>query len=114
MAILRCKVHVNEVGVKQFVPFALEDDKKATLINDGVVAFNVFPKGDKIDMRTNPPFVQILPCPFCGSENANKHDPLSHVDSRLGTSEAEVQKLAKEKGISTVEAANRLLQLRQG
>lgn len=84
MPVLRCNIVINELGVKQFIPFALEDNKCATLINDNVVVFNIFPKGDKIDMRENPPFHQIIPCPHCGIREDSKHDPLKHTNPKLG------------------------------
>jgi len=120
VSILRCNIVVNEVGVKQFIPFAIEDDIKALLINDSVVAFNVFPAGDKIDMRNKPPFHSIIPCPHCGTENDRKHDASKHTDTRLGTPEEQVkalaQEIAKEFGIEdrwgdlTVLAANEFLE----
>ena len=110
--VLRCRVVINEVGVKQYVPYALEDDKKATIISDGVVAFNVFPNGDKVDMRTNPPFVQILPCPYCDSEHENKHEPLKHVNPKLGIPNEEVERVAKERNITTSQASKWLLERR--
>ena len=96
MPIVRCRIVVNEVGVKQYIPFALEDDVKAVLINDSVVIFNVFPKGDKIDVRNKPPFHSIIPCPHCGTDNDRKHDHTKHVESKLGTSENDVVALAKD------------------
>lgn len=95
MAIVRCNIIVNEVGVKQYVPFAIEDDVKATLIDDSVVVFNVFPKGDKIDLRSKPPFYSIIPCPHCGTENDRKHDANQHINTKLGTPEDQVKALAK-------------------
>jgi hypothetical protein len=114
MAILRCNIITNEVGVKQFVPFAMEDDKKATLIDDGVVAFNVFPNGEKLDMRNAPPFLTIIPCPHCGSENEHKHDPLKHVNEKLGIAVKDVEEFAKAKGISEQKAFQILWNLKFG
>jgi hypothetical protein len=85
MTILRCNILINELGTKQFVPFAVEDDVKAALINDSVVAFNVFSSGDKIDMRSHPPFHAIIPCPHCGTDNDRKHIATKHIDPRLGS-----------------------------
>ena len=36
------------------------------------------------DHRQRPPFVQILPCPYCGVETDRGHESLLHVDRRLG------------------------------
>jgi len=110
--VLRCHVVINEVGVKQYIPYALEDGKKVTPINDGVVAFNAFPNGDKVDMRATPPFAQILPCPYCDSQHENKHEPLKHVDSKRGFTIAEVEKAAKERNITTSQAHKWLLERR--
>jgi hypothetical protein len=98
MAIVRCHIIVNELGVRQYVPFAVEDMDKgvSTLIMDNVPIFNIFPKGDKIDLRSKPPFLSIIPCPYCGTENDRKHDPLQHVNPKFGTPEEEVKALAKD------------------
>ena len=37
------------------------------------------------DVRALPPFLQILPCPYCGVSEDRSHDPLKHIDPRLGT-----------------------------
>jgi hypothetical protein len=37
------------------------------------------------DLRAGAPFYQLLPCPYCGVEEDRGHDPLKHVDPRLGT-----------------------------
>lgn len=105
MAIVRCHIIVNELGVRQYVPFAVEDMEKgfSMLVTDNVPIFNVFPKGDKIDLRSRPPFLSIIPCPYCGTENDRKHEPTKHTNSKFGTPEAEVkalaQTIAKEFGI---------------
>ena len=39
--------------------------------------------GPVIDERA-PPFYQIFPCPYCGVAEDRGHDPLKHVDPRLG------------------------------
>jgi hypothetical protein len=114
MAILRCNIVTNEVGVKQYVPFAMEDDKKAALINDGVVAFNVFPNDDKVDMRNAPPFLTIIPCPYCGSESEHKHEPLKHVNEKVGVPNKDIEELAKAKNISEKEAYRILWNLKFG
>ena len=41
------------------------------------------------DHRQRPPFFQILPCPYCGVESDRGHEPLLHVDRRLGTPNVE-------------------------
>ena len=38
---------------------------------------------DVIDKR-NPPFFQILPCPYCGVMEDRDHDPWLHVNPKLG------------------------------
>ncbi len=91
MAILHCKVVVNALGVKQYVRRAIEGEKSSTLFDDDVVAYNVFPRGDKIDMRAHPPFLAILPCPHCGTTNDRKHDLARHVDPKHGVNEVETQ-----------------------
>ncbi len=96
MPIVRCRIVVNEVGVRQYIPFAIEDDMKSMLIDDSVVVFNVFPQGDKIDLRSKPPFYSIIPCPFCGTENDRKHDAIKHINPKLGTPETDVVALAKD------------------
>lgn len=39
---------------------------------------------DVIDLRFNPPFLSMSPCPFCGTHNDRGHEPLMHVDVRFG------------------------------
>lgn len=95
MSILRCRVLVNATGVKQFIPFALEEEKSSTPIQDGVVVFNVFPSGEKVDMRAKPVFHSIIPCPYCGTENDRKHDPTKHINPKLGISIIEVEMRAR-------------------
>lgn len=124
MSIVRCHIIVNELGVRQYVPFAIEDDVKATFIDDNVPVFNIFPKGDKIDLRSRPPFHQIIPCPYCGTENDRKHDLSHHTNPKLGTPEDQVKGLAKEIaeeygidnqwGDLTVLAANEFLNKKMG
>lgn len=36
------------------------------------------------DLRKNPPFNQIIPCPFCGVLKDFGHDISLHIDPRLG------------------------------
>jgi hypothetical protein len=36
------------------------------------------------DLRGRPPYLAISPCPYCGTENDRGHNPLLHVDTRLG------------------------------
>lgn len=54
-------------------------------LDDGVrVAYRMVGGSTVVDERKEPPFYQILPCPYCGIEEGNDHDPLKHVDARLG------------------------------
>ena len=86
MAILHCRIVINALGVKQYIPVSLNDKGKSTPINIGdIVVFNVFPSGAKIDMRGKAPFYQILPCPYCDSPDDRNHNELAHIDDRLGT-----------------------------
>jgi hypothetical protein len=122
MTILRCQVITNELGVKQFISFAIEEGKNSTLIDNDAVDFNVFPNGEKNDLRTKPPFHQIIPCPYCGTDNDRKHDSIKHVDPKLGAPEVQVTRLARELASDagepdawkafTVKAANKLLSKR--
>lgn len=101
MAVLHCNIVVNDVGVEQYVPFALEDDKSSTLINDdNIVAFNVFANGEKMDLRSKPPFYPLTPCPYCGTRNDRKHATLQHINSKHGVLETEVKKFGRENNIS--------------
>lgn len=43
-----------------------------------------FEYSDVHDMR-NPPFLQILPCPYCGVNEDKDHDLSLHVNPKLGT-----------------------------
>lgn len=36
-----------------------------------------------------PPFIQILPCPYCGVLEDREHDPRLHVNKKLGTPNAD-------------------------
>jgi uncharacterized C2H2 Zn-finger protein len=84
MKIIRAKVVELFNGVKQWVAIAIEDKEKAMLLRDNIPIFDVFPGGDKIDLRINPPFLTILPCPYCGVSEDRNHDPLKHINKALG------------------------------
>lgn len=43
-----------------------------------------FENSDVIDLRPNPPFLPMSPCPYCNALHDRGHDPLSHVDHRFG------------------------------
>ncbi len=32
-----------------------------------------------VDLRIDPPYYQILPCPYCGVEEDKDHNPLKHI-----------------------------------
>lgn len=70
--ILRCRV----VDDAWWIAYQTEDGKKITPVEPTVVAFQ------NVDIRDVPPFWQILPCPYCGSET-DRHDPIQHVDTHL-------------------------------
>jgi len=85
MSVLRCKIITDADGTKQFLPLAIEEETKAMLVKDNKPVFSISPSGDKNDLRTKPPFISILPCPYCGTDNDRKHDPLAHVDNKFGS-----------------------------
>ena len=84
--ILRCTKQDHGTFVS-WIPFALEDNKGdfEVLFDQEMVFMVSKDNGMPTDMRRNPPFYQILPCPFCGVETDRNHNPLMHVDDRLGT-----------------------------
>lgn len=124
MPIIRCQVVATESGARYFIPFALEDGVKAILIDSDKPIFNVLSNGNKIDLRTKPPFHSIIPCPWCNTDNDRKHDVSKHTSSKCNTYEAEVIALAKDIafqfeienrwGDLTVLAATELLAARVG
>ncbi len=110
MAILRCRISKNIVGILQWTGLQIEDGKKPSVpVNDDVSVFNLFPNGAKIDMRSKAPFLEILPCPYCGCESPREHDLSKHIDAKLGAPTEDVETLAKSKGISFSQAAALLL-----
>lgn len=48
--------------------------------NTGELLFVVSPSG-MFDHRKKAPFSQIIPCPFCGTDNDSKHDRSKHIDT---------------------------------
>jgi hypothetical protein len=40
---------------------------------------------DIVDLRDNPLFLPMSPCPWCSAINDRNHDPLRHIDLSLGT-----------------------------
>jgi hypothetical protein len=74
--VVRCKV-VETAGIKFWYP----EPGDAIFMVDTTVDPPV-----KSDLRNNPPFYTILPCPWCGVEEDRNHKPLDHVDPRLGKS----------------------------
>ena len=73
--VVRCKV-VETAGIKFWYP----EPGDAIFMVDTTVDPPV-----KSDLRKNPPFYQILPCPYCGVEEDRGHIALDHVDPRFGT-----------------------------
>jgi hypothetical protein len=69
--ILRCKV----VDVWH-IAYQTEDKGKIAPVKEEVVAFQ------NIDIRDVPPFWQIMPCLYCGSET-DRHDPIKHINTHL-------------------------------
>lgn len=41
-----------------------------------------------VEIKEGPPYYQILPCPYCGVLTDKEHDPMLHVDKKLGVSNA--------------------------
>jgi len=72
---LRCEVQVA-LGTRRFF-----DGDKLVLV--------AFPDGTFVDRRAHlgysPPFLQILPCPYCGVTEDRNHDVLAHVDTHKKT-----------------------------
>jgi len=87
MAQLLCNI-VDCGTFSAWMPFAKQDGhkvEKLPLEDQENAVFMVDNAGTKIELRKLPPFIQILPCPFCGVEKDHDHKPLEHIDSRLGT-----------------------------
>jgi hypothetical protein len=82
-----CQVIDIGAGNRAWIPVAMRDDKgHKTILEQGREAiFMMFGTGEKADLRKVPPFIQILPCPYCGVTEDRGHHALSHVDHRLGT-----------------------------
>lgn len=38
-----------------------------------------------LDYRTQPPFQEVIPCPWCGTDKVGKHDTSKHVDTHKRT-----------------------------
>jgi hypothetical protein len=65
----------------------LDDDGVTTFLADGKeVAFKMPWAGTVADCRLQPPFVNMIPCPFCGTNNNAEHVAEKHVDHFLGES----------------------------
>lgn len=39
---------------------------------------------DSVEVLCKPPYEEILPCPWCGTCEERKHDPIKHVNPKLG------------------------------
>jgi hypothetical protein len=76
--VVRCKV-VETAGIKFWYPLS-KSDAEAIFMVDTTVTPHV-----KADLRKQPLFLTILPCPYCGVEEDRGHKPLDHVDPRFGT-----------------------------
>lgn len=77
---LRCQI----IDGIWWIAKQLEDGKKITPVEPVVVAF----QGE--DIREQPNFWQILPCPNCGVDVDRGHDPLKHVYAEFGITPNEV------------------------
>jgi hypothetical protein len=42
------------------------------------------PRGGVVDLRTEPPYLSMSPCPYCGAVNDVGHFPAGHVHPYLG------------------------------
>ena len=84
MAFFNCLVLIQENGDEDYVAFALEEDKKSTLLPECPTLLTVHPDGSKTDHRIHPPFLPMIPCPLCGTTSDRHHDPEAH--SYRGTS----------------------------
>lgn len=88
--IVTTAVH-NGTEIKTWTSERLEDPKEKNQLKrfQPVVASVVFRRDSNdqygTDVRPSPPFWTILPCPYCGVQQDRDHDPLLHVDKRLGT-----------------------------
>ena len=79
MAIQRAKVVCDEDGMLIF------SDEKTNV----KIALRL-PSGRVVDLRLDPTFVAITPCPYCIATNGTEkkgqeHDPLCHIDPSLGS-----------------------------
>ena len=77
MGICKCEVATDAEGM---MTFSAKGKKVALRM----------PSGRVVDLRLDPPFVSISPCPWCvgihGLDSSGKeHDALSHIDPDLGT-----------------------------
>jgi hypothetical protein len=76
MGILKCEVSVDEDGMMSFS-------------SDGKVVALRLPSGRVVDLRPDPPFVAIVPCPYCiaihsADSKGKDHVPECHIDPSLG------------------------------
>lgn len=106
--ILRCRIHVFD-GVTYYYPFAEESEKVAKLITTNLPVFRTYlstssetedllmgPKDEgeesvnyldgvvREDLRLDPPYYNIVPCPYCGVKEDRGHDPMKHINPALG------------------------------
>lgn len=78
MALVKCEVVIDEDGMMTFS----SSGKKVAL---------VLPSGKVVDLRCDPPFNAMYPCPWCARKHGLNskgadHDPLCHIDPSLGVS----------------------------
>ena len=70
------------------IKFGTDGDISYTDIHSGELCAFVPASCEYVDdKRTKPPFLQIIPCPYCGviyETGEGGHDNLLHVDHRLG------------------------------
>ncbi len=75
--VTRCKV-VETAGIKFWFPLDKPEGEAIFMVDTTVIPHV------KSDLRKQPLFLTILPCPYCGVEEDRAHKPLDHVDPRFG------------------------------
>ena len=63
---------------------SVDQDGSTTFTSGGDPVLRRNPDGTFDELRVVGPFHQLLPCPRCGSADGYRHEPLKHVDPRLG------------------------------
>lgn len=68
--VIRCSIKV--IGKDLYwIPEDSDDPIFAWLDRNGKI--------QKVDLRNNPPYFQILPCPWCGNVIDKDHKPIYHL-----------------------------------